>query len=148
MEAWIIWLIVAAILVMVEVLTQMVWTICMAVGCAAAIAVSIFGGDVAWQIAAMAAGSVVAYLVLMPWFKKWHKETDKREGRELRTGMDALLGRRATVVDEIKPGHLGRARIDGDFWQVRAPHAKETIKHGETVVVEAFDSIILTVAKI
>ena len=63
-----------------------------------------------------------------------------------RTGMDALLGRRATVTHAIRPGELGRARIDGDNWQVQCPSATEEIKAGTEVVVTSYDSIILTVS--
>ncbi len=148
MEIWIVWIIVAAVLVIVEVLSQMVWTLCLAVGCAGALIASLFGVDLAWQIIVLAVTSVIAYLVMMPWFKRWHEESAAKEGRDFRTGMDALLGRRATVVNEIKPGELGRARIDGDCWQVKAPGVPDTIKHGEEVVVNGYDSIILTVERI
>lgn len=59
--------------------------------------------------------------------------------------MDALLGRRATVTHEIRPGRLGRARIDGDNWQVQAPGVGHVIPAGREVTVTSYDSIILTV---
>ena len=71
---------------------------------------------------------------------------EKRRGYDSRTGMDALLGRRATVIHPIHPGRLGRARIDGDNWQVQAPSVCEVIPDGTEVVVTGYDSIILTVA--
>ena len=70
---------------------------------------------------------------------------EKRRGYDSRTGMDALLGRKAVVTHEIRPGELGRARIDGDNWQVRAPGVRTVIRHGEEVSVTGYDSIILTV---
>lgn len=145
MELWIVWIIIAAVLVIVEVLSQMVWTFCLAAGCIGALVASLLGVDIAWQIIILAITSVIAYMVMMPWFKRWHDKSMAKEGRDSRTGMDALLGRHATVVDEIKPGELGRARIDGDCWQVKAPGVSDTIKHGEEVVVNGYDSIILTV---
>ncbi len=42
-------------------------------------------------------------------------------------------------------GHLGRARIDGDNWQVRCPESTAEIPAGNEVVVTSYDSIILTV---
>ena len=66
--------------------------------------------------------------------------------RAVTTGpsMDALLGRRAVVTETIHPGKLGRARIDGDNWQVRTPHDDSLVERGKEVVVIAYDSIILT----
>lgn len=143
MDAWLIWLIVAAILVSVEVMTQMMWALCLSLGALGAMVCALCGLDIMWQSVAVAALSVVAYVALLPLFKRWHARTSAREAR---TGMDALLGRRATVVHAIHPGRLGRARIDGDNWQVHAPGVSEVITPGSEVVVTAYDSIILTVA--
>lgn len=146
MEIWIIWLIAAAVLVVIEVLTQMVWTLCLAVGCLASAIAGIFGVGAAWQIAIAGIVSVIAYFALMPVFEKWQKRAYDKNRHLARTGMDALLGRRGTVTEEIKPGKMGRVRIDGDNWQAVAPGCSETIRHGQEVVVEAYDSIILTVS--
>lgn len=144
MEMWIIWLIVAAALVITEVLTQMIWTLCLAIGCVGALVASLFGASIVWQIVIMAIVSVVAFVWLIPVFKRWHEESNRKEKRDDRTGMDALLGRKAVVTEEIRPGQLGRARIDGDNWQVRSSE-EETIKNGSEVVVTSYDSIILHV---
>lgn len=144
MEMWIIWLIVAAALVITEVLTQMIWTLCLAIGCIGALVASLFGASIVWQIVIMAIVSVVAFVWLIPVFKRWHEESNRKERRDDRTGMDALLGRKAIVTEEIRPGQLGRARIDGDNWQVKSS-VDETIKNGSEVVVTSYDSIILHV---
>ncbi len=145
MEAWIIWTTIAAILIAVEVMTQMVWTICLAIGCAASIVAYLFGLDMAWQISIAGIVSVVAYLALRPWLQKWQQKAADRNKQAARTGMDALLGRRGTVTDEIKPGQPGRVRIDGDSWQALAPEAAGVIHRGQQVVVDSYDSIILSV---
>ncbi|MDE5941918.1 MAG: NfeD family protein [Muribaculaceae bacterium] len=142
MEIWVIWLVVAAVLIVLEVISQMMWAFCLAVGALGAMACTFFGVDMVWQVVVLSVLSVVAYLVFLPLFKRWHARTDAHKAR---TGMDALLGRRATVIHAIHPGQLGRARIDGDNWQVKAPSANETIPAGAEVVVTSYDSIILTV---
>lgn len=148
MDAWIIWLVVAALLVGTEILTQMVWTLCLAVGCAAGLALSLCGLDPAWQIAAAGIAAVVAYLALMPVFTAWQRKSAARKDRGCRTGMDALLGRRATVTSEILPGGMGRVRIDGDNWQAVAPGSRSAIARGTVVSVDAYDSIVLTVSEL
>ncbi len=139
------WIITALVLVALEVLTQMVWTLCLAVGCLAAIVADLCGLDLAWQISVAGIVSVVAYFVLVPYIRRWQHRSEKRDGRDIRTGMDALLGRRGIVTADINPGSLGRVQIDGDNWQARAPHAGKTIPRGAKVIVDAYDSIILTV---
>lgn len=143
MALWIIWLIAAALLLITEVLTQMMWVLCLAVGALGALALSLLGVDTEWQVTALPAIGVGTYIAVLPRFKRWHARQSEREAR---TGMDALLGRRATVTHAIRPGELGRARIDGDSWQVKAPGVQDEIPAGAEVSVTAYDSIILTVA--
>lgn len=147
MEAWIIWLIVAAVLIILEVLTQMIWTLCLAVGCIIGMLLSFTGVNVFWQIVVAAIAAVMAFIWLVPVFRRWHDESNKRQNRDDRTGMDALLGRHAIVTEEIIPGKLGRARIDGDNWQVSSS-SHYIIKSGTEVVVTSYDSIILHVQSI
>lgn len=143
MDVWIIWLIAASLLVIIEVITQMMWAFCLSFGALGAMVCAFLGLDIVWQAVAVALMSAVAYVAFLPLFKRWHARTAAREAR---TGMDALLGRRATVIHPIHPGRLGRARIDGDNWQVQAPSVCEVIPDGTEVVVTGYDSIILTVA--
>ena len=82
MEAWIIWLIIAAVLVIVEVLSQMVWTLCLAVGCLGSLVAALWGVGTVWQIVVLAIVSVMAFIVLMPLFKKWHDRRHKLESRD------------------------------------------------------------------
>lgn len=142
MDIWLIWLIVAAVLIIIEVSTLMMWALCLAVGALAAMTAALCDGNIVWQVAAFTLLSVATYVIMLPWFNRRHARHNEKMAR---TGMDALLGRTATVTHEIKPGELGRARIDGDNWQVRAPGATETIPRGSQVKVTAYDSIILTV---
>ncbi|MCM1476927.1 MAG: NfeD family protein [Bacteroides sp.] len=145
MEVWTIWLIAAAVLLIVEVMTQMMWALCLTIGALCALAANLAGAGLPVQFAALMVASIVAYVALLPVFKRWHA---KKSEKIARTGMDALLGRRAVVTHAIKPEHLGRARIDGDNWQVRTSGHRDEIPSGTEVVVTAYDSIILTVEPI
>ncbi len=147
MEPWIIWIIAAAALLIIEILSQMVWTLCLSAGSLAGMTAALAGADPLWQAVAMAVTAVATYIVIIPWYRRWHESVIARSGHQSRTGMDALLGRRATVTQEITPGELGRARIDGDNWQVRAPGIHTTITRGEEVIVNSYDSIILNVSR-
>lgn len=143
MSLWIIWLILAALLLIVEVFSQMVWTLCLAVGCVAALVASVCDVPLEWQLILLSVVAVVAYIVLVPYVKRWHERAVARDGKEARTGMDALLGRRAQVTHVIKPGEKGRARIDGDSWQVEAPGVPYAIPVGAEVIVTDYHSIVL-----
>ncbi|MDE6142504.1 MAG: hypothetical protein K2F94_00335 [Muribaculaceae bacterium] len=62
MEMWIVWLIVMGVLLIIEVLSQMMWALCLAVGCIAGLVGSLFGIDILWQIVLTAAAAVAAYV--------------------------------------------------------------------------------------
>lgn len=146
MDSWLIWLIAAAICLALEVLTLSMWALCLSVGCLFAMLASLVGLESLGQVTALAAGAFAAYLLLIPLFRRIRTRFNALHGREARTGMDALLGRKAIVTEPILPGHLGRARIDGDNWQVRAPGVSTVIPYGAEVSVTSYDSIILDVA--
>ncbi len=145
MSAWLFWVILAAILIGIEVMTQWVWTFCLAVGCIGALVAIAFEASVPVQTGIVAITSVAAYFACVPFMKRWFARARKQGGESSRTGMDALLGRKAEVIEEIRPGELGRVRIDGDRWQVRAPGFNTIIPRGAIVSVTGYDSIILTV---
>lgn len=145
METWIAWIVIAVVLVAVEVMTQWVWTLCLAIGCLCALLASFTGVGVPVQLAVSAVGAVMAYFLCVPHVRRWYGRMWKGQERADRTGMDALLGRKAIVTEEIRPGDLGRARIDGDNWQVRAPGIDYKVPRGAKMSVTGYDSIILTV---
>lgn len=142
MSVWLIWLIAAAILLIIEVLTQMMWALCLTIGALGGMTASLCGAGPVAQCSVALVVSIAAYAILLPVFKRRVLHTN---APETRTGMDALLGRRAIVTHAIHPGRTGRARIDGDNWQVRAPGAQYDIPAGTQVVVTGYDSIILNV---
>lgn len=144
-ENWLIWLILAGILLIIEVSTLALWALCLAVAAVVAMCAALMGGGTVVQISVFLVAIFAAYLMLMPIFRKRRGYVSK-SNENARTGMDALLGRRAVVTKEIRPGELGRARIDGDSWQVRVPGGTSTVERGREVVVTGYDSIILEVA--
>lgn len=145
MEAWILWIVIGVVLMSLEVMTQWMWTLCLSIGCVSALVLSFFDVSLPVQIAVAAVVAVVAYFVCVPFARRWYGESWKGQARADRTGMDALLGRKAYVTEDIRPGELGRARIDGDYWQVRAPGVDYILSRGDKVSVVSYDSIILTV---
>ena len=145
-EPWIIWLIACGILLITEVLTQMLWALCLAVGCLLGFAGDLCGVSPLWQFVLFIVGALLSYVLLVPLFQRWHALQVDRKGKAARTGMDALLDRRAVLADEITAERPGRGRIDGDNWQmVSDDKAVPAIPRGTEVVVTGYDSIILRV---
>ena len=61
------------------------------------------------------------------------------------TNADALLGKKATIIEPIDKNKLqGRVEIDGDNWKAVSFNGK-SINKGQIVTVVSYDSIVLTV---
>lgn len=145
MNMAVVWLIVAAVLLLIELLTQSIWAVCLAIGALLAAVVAWVPLPLVWQVSVAAAGALVFGIISVPLVRKWREASQRRGARTDRTGMDALMGRRASVISPIAPGTVGRVKIDGDNWQAVAPAAHEEIPVGATVIVTGYESIILTV---
>lgn len=144
-QGWIMWLIITALLIIVELLTGLVATFCLAVGCLVAMLLSLLGVGLDVQLIGLAIGTVVAFVAFAPMIKRWrlHDRIDN-DDRAL-SNMDALRGREVPVIEAI-PGNggLGRVKVDGDRWQARTVDGS-AVAEGERVKIVGFESIILEV---
>lgn len=129
MDTWIIWLIIAAVLGTIEIMTT---TLAFGlVGLAALIAAGtgFLGGDAAIQFGAFILASVLGLGVARP-FALRHI----RQPPMLRTGTAALVGRPAITLEEVG-AHSGRVRIGGEEWSARSYDETIVIPAGKTVDV-------------
>jgi membrane protein implicated in regulation of membrane protease activity len=113
MESWIVWLCVAAVLGVAELLTTTLAFGLIAVAALVAAVVGAFHADLALQLAAfvVAAGAGIGFV--RPIAVKHLKQPPA-----LRTGTAALVGRSAVVLEEVTE-YGGRVRIDGEEWSSR-----------------------------
>lgn len=143
MEVWIIWLIFAAALVIVELLTQWISSFCLAIGCMAAMIGELCGASVVWQLVWLALGTIAGFVCFIPFFK--HRIERKKLSADpaaAASNMDALVGRTARVIVQIPSQGLGRVKLDGDNWQAACAIP---VAVGAEVKVVGYDSIILKV---
>lgn len=148
MDAWIIWLSAAGILLIAEILTQTLWCLCLAFVCLIVTVAALLGASMNVQLIVLAIAAICSYFLLMPFFKHQKHLRSQPDAKNARTGMDALVGRTARLINEIRPGMTGRIRIDGDNWQACAPGIDNTLPAGTEVKVIGFDSIILSVTPV
>jgi len=113
MHSWIVWLIVAAVLGVAELLTTTLAFGLIAVAAAAAAVVGAFHLSFALQLVAFAATAGAGLGFVRPIAIKHIKQPPA-----LRTGVAALVGRSAIVLEEVTE-HSGRVRIDGEEWSSR-----------------------------
>ena len=120
MDSWIIWLIVAAVLGVAELLTTTLAFGLLAVAAVAAAVVGAFHLSFALQLVAFAATAGAGLGFVRPIAIRHIKQPPA-----LRTGTAALVGRSAIVLEEITE-HNGRVRIDGEEWSSR-PYLDESL---------------------
>ena len=118
--SWIVWLIVAAVLGVAELVTMTFAFGLIAVAAVVAGAVAVFHVDLAVQLAAFVAAAGAGLGFVRPVAIRHLKQPPA-----LRTGVAALVGRSAIVLEEVNE-HSGRVRIDGEEWSSR-PYLDESL---------------------
>jgi membrane protein implicated in regulation of membrane protease activity len=129
MGTWIIWLIVAAVLGTVEVMTTTLAFGLVGIAALIAAGAGFLGAPAALQFGVFVLASGVGLGVARP-FALRHI----RQPPMLRTGTAALVGRSALVLEEVGP-HGGRVRIGGEVWSARSYDETQVIPAGSTVDV-------------
>ncbi len=135
MEAWVVWLIIAGVFAVAEVLTFTFGLGLFAVAAVAAGLTGAVGLPVGVQVAVFAAASAAGLAVIRPLAKR-----HVRQPPPLRSGAAALVGREGLALTEVTR-HAGLVRIGGEEWSARpyAPDLGVAIPEGATVDVLAIE---------
>src|ERR1700753_1301079 len=113
MVAWIVWLIVAAVLGVAELVTFTFALGLLAAAACVAAAVAVFPLGLPFQLLAFVIASAAVLGVVLPVARRHVKQPPL-----LKTGPAALVGRPARVLEEVT-GYGGRVRIGGEEWAAR-----------------------------
>ena len=129
MEPWLIWIIIAAVFAVGEIVTLSFFLAPFAGGALAAAAVDGLGGGLPLSFVAFLLVSAVLLLALRP-VARAHRRTPA----SLRTGTDALIGRPATALERVTEG-AGSVKLEGEVWSARPYDETEVIEPGARVTV-------------
>ena len=133
MGSWIIWLVLAAVLGVAEVLTTTLAFGLIAAGAVVAAVVAGLGAGLPFQLGAFAITAAAGLGVVRPIAVRHLKQPPP-----LRTGTSALVGRSAKVVEEVTDDS-GQVRIGGELWSARPYDESQVIPVGSTVDVFAIE---------
>lgn len=133
MGSWIVWVVLAAVLGVAEVMTTTLAFGLIAAGALVAAAVGAAGVGLPFQLAAFAVASAAGLGLIRPIAMRHIKQPPL-----LRTGTSALVGRSARVVEEITDDG-GQVRIGGELWSARPYSESQVIPVGSTVDVFAIE---------
>src|SRR5450432_3226353 len=129
MSAWLVWTIVAAACAGAEALTLTLVLGFVSVAAIVALVVALLDGPIAVQLVAFIAGSVGLIGVARP-VAKSHLRTPP----ELKSGIAALVGGKALVVERVD-AHHGQVKIGGEIWTARAYVDDQVLEPGTSVDV-------------
>jgi membrane protein implicated in regulation of membrane protease activity len=133
MGSWIIWLVLAALLGVAEVMTTTLSFGLIAVAAVVAALSGMAGAGLPLQVVAFVLASGAGLGVVRPIAVRHIKQPPL-----LRTGTAALVGRSAFVVEEVN-AHSGQVRIGGELWSSRPYDESVVIPAGSTVDVLAIE---------
>ena len=140
---WIIWLILAVIMLVIEIVTTGLATLWFAVGAVVAMIMDLCGASVASQIIAMAAISAVCFVVCMIWVKP--KLESLRKKNVQKTNADRLIGREGVVIVPFNSTEgKGQVKVDGQIWSAKSG---EDYTEGTKVTVKAIEGVKLVVER-
>ncbi|MFI0979082.1 NfeD family protein [Streptomyces sp. NPDC021093] len=134
MDAWLWWLIGAAVLGIALVVTTMPELGMLAVGALAGALTSYLGGGLVTQVLVFAAVSVVLIAVVRPVAARHRSQRP-----QLASGVDALKGRQAVVLERVDGGGGGRIKLAGEIWSARALDSEQSFEPGQQVDVVEID---------
>ncbi|MEU5324318.1 NfeD family protein [Streptomyces sp. NPDC021056] len=140
-DAWVWWLIGAAGLGIPLVVTAMPEFGMLAVGAVAAAITAGLGFDMVVQVLVFAVVSVALIAVVRPVAAR-----HRAQRPQLATGIEALKGKQAVVLERVDGTGGGRIKLAGEVWSARAldtDHAYEVGQEVDVVDIEGATAIIM-----
>lgn len=138
MADWVIWLVLAGVLLLAELLTLTFVLGLLSAAAAVTAAAAALDAPIAAQVAAFGVTSGVLFVLVRP-FERRHQQTPA-----ITTGTAALTGRTAVVTEAISD-HSGRVKLGGESWAARPLTTGTTVPAGASVVVSNVDGATLIV---
>lgn len=141
MELWAIWLILAGVLLVIEMMTLTFYLLWFAIGAVVAAAVALFVSDsFVWQVLP---GCVVV-LILTAFTKPITRYF--RSSKGFKDAVDELVGKQGVVVEPIEEGKPGVVKVGSETWSAVSV-MNEPLAQGDIVVVIERGSAMLRVNK-
>ncbi|MFN0108660.1 MAG: NfeD family protein [Blastocatellia bacterium] len=134
--AWIVWLILAAIFIGIEVLTPGFFLLWFGVGALAAMLLALLGiNSIAAQIIVFLIVSVALLVASRTIFERFLPLSSSARG--LKTNVETMIGQIGTVVEPSRGAlHQAAVKVYGSTWTAFPIEGEKLLAEGETVTVE------------
>ncbi|BBA96526.1 putative integral membrane [Actinacidiphila reveromycinica] len=133
MDAWVWWLVAAVGLGIPLVITAMPEFGMFAVGAVGGAATAGAGGGIVAQVVVFVVVSVALLVFVRPIAYR------NRQNAGQRSGVDALKGKRALVLERVDDGAGGRIKLGGEVWSARSLEHDRVFDPGQHVDVVEID---------
>lgn len=144
LQAWIVWLIIAGIFILIEAISFNLVTIWFSIGAIASLIASFLGASIAvqWIIFGVASLVILVLVFTLKPFKRF------RHGRGISTNADRYIGQQGIVMHTIDPveGH-GLVKVMGQVWSAVSKDSSP-IEEGASVTVHAITGVRLIVSRV
>lgn len=141
---WLFWIGGALLLVVIETVTADLTFLMIAGGALGGGLTSFLGGPLWAQVVVFACVSTLLLFAVRPWAKRRLAATTP----QMKTNVDALIGRSATTITAVDDGG-GRVRLGGEEWSARLTPAVQgttRLEAGASVIVTEIDGAVAVVA--
>ena len=141
---WLLWVGGALLLVVIETVTADLTFLMIAGGALGGGLTSFLGGPLWAQVVVFACVSTLLLFAVRPWAKRRLAATTP----QMKTNVDALIGRSATTITAVDDGG-GRVRLGGEEWSARLAPAVQgmtRLEAGASVTVTEIDGAVAVVA--
>ena len=136
--AWIVWLIIAVALAVIELVTINLVCVWFVVSAVAAIFVSLATDSIVIQLAVVVIAGVVLMLLTRPMLMKRLGKSNEK------TNLDRVVGMQGIVTENIEPLKVGEVKVDGKLWSAVSDIL---IEKDEVVEIVSIDGVKLNVKK-
>ena len=136
--AWIVWLIIAVALAIIELVTINLVCVWFVVSAVAAIFVSLATDSIVIQLAVFVIAGVVLMLLTRPMLMKRLGKSNEK------TNLDRVVGMQGIVTESIEPLKVGEVKVDGKLWSAVSDIL---IEKDEVVEIVSIDGVKLNVKK-
>jgi membrane protein implicated in regulation of membrane protease activity len=143
-DLWQIWLIVAILFLVVEIMSTTFVFLCFSLGCIVSSIFAAIGLPFTVQLLAFSIITFIAFFTVRPFMLKYAY----RKSNKIKTNADALVGSRGRVTEVIDfEKNTGRVFVNGDDWRAESENG-EVIQKDKQIEVKQVNSTILIVEQI
>ncbi|MDF2699829.1 MAG: nodulation protein NfeD [Haloplasmataceae bacterium] len=139
----IVWLLLAIIFVVIEIVTLNLVSVWFAIGASSAMFVAVADYDnYGLQGIVFIVVSAIALVVIRNWSLK------RLKAGSIKTNVNSLIGKTAVVTKKIEAYNVGEVKVDGMFWSAKLQSTDTIIEEGTIVEILEVIGVKLIVKKI